>query len=190
MAANDTKSAEIMLSDDIGHRDEPKEVIEIARSFLATEASLNLSRYDRAETYEYAGVFTVNFAHDVSDPPETGLKGYTDATSAVFVDKASKRVVGYVGPNKIFENKFYVTVRADTIQAIINFIGPLDARFADFSPQQYLDLFRLEAIDAGEIYLVDIISGPIQPGKLFVGGGYQFFVRKSNNEVLGFAPTF
>ena len=163
---------------------------QIARKFFSDETDVDLSYYVDVEYFSLDRVVTIDFKREIPDPPDSPLKGRTARTSRVFIDKRSLEVVGYVGKNKRFENKFPAVLTSDAIQAVINFIGAKDSKLANYTPQQYVDLFRLQAIDAGEMYMVEIIHGPQPPDQLYIGGGYQFYLAKKNNEVLGFAPTF
>jgi hypothetical protein len=166
------------------------QVIEIARNFLSRYTAIDPSRYDRSEYLSSGNLLAVDFMKDIPDPPDSPFAGTTAFTPMVFIDPTSLDVIGYTGNNTLFPGTAYVTLANDTIQAVIDFVGARDPQFAGYTPSQYVTLFRLEAIDAGEIYVVEIIRGPKAPEQLYVGGGYRFYVRKKTNEVLGFDMTF
>lgn len=165
-------------------------VVGIARDFFKKYTKVDLSRYDGIEYCSSGKLLAVNFVKFIPDPKDSPFTGTWDGTARVFIDPGSLAVVGYAGDNTLFPDTSAVTLGADTIQAVIDFIGARDPQFAGYTPSQYVTLFRLEAIDAGEIYVVEIIRGPKAPEQLYIGGGYRFYVRKKTNEVLGFDMTF
>lgn len=163
--------------------------VEAAKHFLKQFIDVDLSKYDSEECAFYDGVVTVDFEKYIQDPGEAPFHHY-NATARVFIDKSNLAVFGYLDDNRAFENRYGVHVDDKTVQAVIDFISAKDPHYGGFGPERFERLFRLETRETGAIYVIDVIAGPVDPKALYIGGGYQFYVRKSDAQVLGFLPTF
>ena len=159
--------------------------ISLARSYVKQHSGALERDYPLARVTQYGSAISVSFYSSTTDPNDSLLHTHDATGPIVFIDRRSKRVIGYE-PSIHARNE--VELDPPGVGRMLDFASRVDAVYDGYSPSDFSRLFRLHSRDIGEIIVVDILNHPAQPDQLRIGGGYTFFVLKKTGEVLGFAP--